>query len=140
VAPQIIQNYVKTGKIKYVYKDLTVIGAESDAAAEAAACAADQGKFWEYHDTLFANHGGENSGAFSKDRLEKMAEVTGLDMGKFRTCVSKKPHAKELADAQAEAIKAGINVTPSFQINGKLVQNGNYQHFQEAIDAALKGS
>jgi protein-disulfide isomerase len=140
VEPQIVENYVKTGKVKFVYRDLTVIGPESDAAAAAAACAEDQGKFWAFHDTAYANHGGENTGAYSKDRLQKMAEVVGLDMDKFNTCISKNPHKQELADAEAEAVKAGINVTPSFQINGKLVQNGNYQHFQEAIDAALKGS
>ncbi|MEK6870150.1 MAG: thioredoxin domain-containing protein, partial [Thermoproteota archaeon] len=51
----LLKNYVETGKVKVIFKDFTIIGADSIAAANAAHCASDQGKFWEYHDTLY-NH------------------------------------------------------------------------------------
>src|SRR3989344_6874018 len=73
--PQIRENYVKTGKVKFVYKDLIIIdgfvagGQESKNAAMAANCAGEQGKFWEYHDLIFEteiNDGAENNGNLNK--------------------------------------------------------------------------
>ena len=91
IMPRIIQDFVVTGQVKVYFRDLPFPDSasgygESDMAAEAAACAGDQGKFWEYHDTIFANQFGENQGAYSMERLAKMAEMNGLDMGQFTSC------------------------------------------------------
>ena len=60
--PDIVKNYVETGKVKMVFKDFTIIGQDSINAAHATHCAQEQGKFWEYHDTLYNNWAGENTG------------------------------------------------------------------------------
>jgi protein-disulfide isomerase len=60
-----INDYVKTGKMLFVYRDFPFLGTESFKSAEAARCAGDQGKFWEYHDYLYSHQNGENEGAFS---------------------------------------------------------------------------
>ena len=66
----IIENYVKSGKVKFVFRNYAFLGPESNIAAEGAYCANEQGKFWEYHNFLFDNQGPENSGTFSKENLE----------------------------------------------------------------------
>ncbi len=74
----LINDYVAQGKIKFVYRDFTFLGEESRWAAEAARCAGDQGKFWEYHDYLYNHQSGENQGAFSLDNLKSFAKTLGL--------------------------------------------------------------
>ena len=80
--PQIIENYVNTGKVYYIYRSMgAFIGPESQASAEAAYCAGDQGQFWKYHDLLFENQTGENQGAFSKKKLLGFAEIPWVGYG-----------------------------------------------------------
>ena len=62
--PEIINNYVKNGDVQFVYRDWAFLGPESTRAAEAARCAGDQSKFWEYHDYLYAHQNGENQEIF----------------------------------------------------------------------------
>lgn len=66
----IIENYVKSGKVKFVFRNYAFLGPESNIAAEGSYCASEQGKFWEYHNFLFDNQGPESSGTFSKENLE----------------------------------------------------------------------
>jgi protein-disulfide isomerase len=74
----VIANYIKQGKINFVYRDFTFLGPESVEAAQAARCAADQGKFWQYHDYLFSHQMGENQGAFATPNLKTFAVTLGL--------------------------------------------------------------
>ena len=134
---QLIADYVKTGKIKYEFKNFPFIGAESTTAAEAAACAADQNKFWIMHDTIYANQGAENSGALSASRLEKMASIPGLDMTKYKSCMANNTHKDDVAKTKAEAQAIPIQSTPSFVLNGQVVQWSNYNDLKAAIDKAL---
>lgn len=71
-------SYIKDGKIKLVSRDFAFLGDESLKAAEAARCAGDQGKFWEYHDYLFTHQKSENQGAFSNLNLKTFAKTVGL--------------------------------------------------------------
>lgn len=66
---QLAPKYIETGKARIIYRNFPVIGTESEWAAQAAECAADQGKFWEYANYLFTHQGAENSGTFSPDNL-----------------------------------------------------------------------
>jgi protein-disulfide isomerase len=84
--PILINEYVRTGKVYYTFYPYSFIGKESTAAAEAAYCAQDQNKFWEYHDTLFANQTGENVGDFDDRRLQAFADNIGLDLKLFNSC------------------------------------------------------
>jgi protein-disulfide isomerase len=119
--PQIVATYVQTGLAKLVFHDYLVIdnntgGTESLDAANAATCAADQGKFWVMHDWLYANQYGEGSGAFTKDRLKAIGKQVGLpDLARFNTCVDSDTHD---ADVQAEKAPAGVTATPTMIIDG----------------------
>ena len=73
-----LANYIKDGKVKLISRDFAFLGDESLKAAEAARCAADQGKFWEYHDYLFTHQNGENKGNFSNLNLKTYAKALGL--------------------------------------------------------------
>jgi protein-disulfide isomerase len=139
--PQIIKTYVATGKVFYEYRSVgAFIGPESGSAAEAAYCAGDQGKFWEYHDTLYSNWTGENVGNFAPDKLQQFALAVGLDTNKFNDCISQSLHKGQVQQDVADAKADGIQATPSFVINGKLIEGAQpFDVMQQEIESALKG-
>lgn len=132
-----MEQYVATGQVVLEYRDFTILGEESEQAAEAAACAADQGEFWRYHDTLYANQGDEQSGAYADDRLKQMAAELGLDESTFNSCLDSGEHADEVAAMAEEARAGGISVTPSFVLNGEVRRWQGWDELKGAIDAAL---
>jgi protein-disulfide isomerase len=147
VSQQFIDEYVDTGKVYYVFNDFPFIdsyfrngsgNAESVQAAEAARCAFDQGKFWEYHDTLYANQHGENEGDFSKSRLKEMAAKLGLDTEQFNNCLDSGKYRDEVKASYDNAVASGVSSTPTFVINGEQVVG--YQTFaqlQQIIESKL---
>ncbi|HEX8993566.1 MAG TPA: DsbA family protein [Anaerolineales bacterium] len=139
--PQIVATYVKTGKVYYEYRSVgAFIGPESASAAEAAYCAGDQGKFWQYHDLLYTNWTGENVGDFSSANLRKFATSLGLDQTAFNACLSSGKYVQRLQADVTNARSAGVRATPSFLINGKLIKGAQpFSVFQQAIEAALQG-
>jgi protein-disulfide isomerase len=138
IKPQLIQDYVNTGLVRFEFRDFQFLGDESTDAAEAARCASDQGKFWEYHDTLFANQDGENEGAFSTERLTEMAEGLGLDTTVFDNCLARNTHEAAVQSSTDQAADEGVNQTPTLSINGeKLVGLGSYDELRDRIEAAL---
>lgn len=138
---QIIDTYVATGQVYFVYRSFPVIdrsgSTESRDAANAAYCAADQDRFFEFHDMLFANRIGEGAGSFTMARLEAIAEQLGLDES-FNDCSREIRYADlVIADTNA-ALEAGLNSTPSFRINGQsLVGAQPFSAFVTVIEAAL---
>jgi len=72
---KLVENYINTGKVKMIFKDFTIIGPDSITAAHATHCANDQGKFWEYHDILYTNWGGENNGWASFEHLLEFENI-----------------------------------------------------------------
>jgi protein-disulfide isomerase len=139
VIPQIEEEYVATGKTKLVCKHVAFLGEESQWAAEAAECAADQDKFWEYHDILFANQTeSHNAGAFSKVRLKAFAEALGLDTVSFNTCLDEGKHANHVAATNLEARRRDVNSTPTFFV-GQTQLTGAKSHaeFKRAIEDEL---
>jgi protein-disulfide isomerase len=122
------------GKIKLQFKHFPLSFHQyAEKAAEAAECAADQGKFWEMHDMMFSN-----SNALTVDNLKQYAKTIGLDTSTFNCCLdSGKKAAAVQADMQ-EGVAAGVTGTPAFFINGKLVSGAQpYEVFKAAIDSAL---
>ncbi len=111
--PQIAKEYIDTGKLKYVIFDFPLESIHSHAfkAAEAANCAAEQGKFWEMNARLFANQK-----ALAPEQLKTYAEALGLDMSKFDDCLGSGKHADEIRKDMAAGSKAGMRGTPSFGI------------------------
>jgi predicted DsbA family dithiol-disulfide isomerase len=140
--PQIIKTYVATGKAYYEYRSMgAFIGPDSASAAEAAYCAGDQGKFWQYHDILFSNWTGENTGDFAPDKLRKYAPDVDLDQKIFDTCLTQRKHTNQVQQDVANAKADGIRATPSFLINGTLIEGAQpFNIFQQTIENALKGS
>ncbi|MBI5823400.1 MAG: DsbA family protein [Chloroflexi bacterium] len=120
--------------VQFVWKDFPVITAQSPKAAEAGQCAFDQGRFWEYHDALFAN-----APALGVSDLKSYAAQIGLDAETFNQCLdSGQNRAKveqSLNEAQREYAFPG---TPSFLVNGKkLVGPPSYETLKSTIDAIL---
>jgi len=134
-----IQDYISTGKVHFQYNDLTFGWQESIDASEAATCADQQGKFWQYHDTLFKNQKAENSGGFSRSRLKTMASDMGLDMTKFNACFDGHKTANEVQSSDQAAQQQNIAQTPTFFVNGKQVNYTGWGSVKAAIDAALAG-
>jgi protein-disulfide isomerase len=134
----VLQSYIDSGKVNLVYKHSAFLGQESVWAAQAAECAADQGKFWEYHDLLFDKQSGENVGTFTKEKLLSYAKDLGLDMAKFEPCVKNDETLQRVAADTNEGRQVGVTGTPTFFINGKpLVGAQRLEAFQSQIDAAL---
>jgi len=145
VEPQIIQNYIATGKVRYVFRhypflDDRVVSKESDQAANASMCASEQGRFWDYHDILFANWNSENAGAFSNKRLVAYAETLSLDMDSFNTCFKANRYQEQIEADLAAGNQAGVTGTPSLFVNGQQISPGlipSYEDVSEAVEAAL---
>ncbi len=148
VEPQILQStYITDGQVYYEFMnypfiDTNSITKESHQAANAAMCALEQGRFWDYHDILFANQAAENSGAFSDKRLQAFAQSLGLDMTKFNKCFSADTYSSQIEADYQSGVAAGVNSTPSVLLNGKDITPGTiptYDQIKAAIDAALAG-
>jgi len=143
---QIVEDYVRTGKVYFVHRHFPVVDSndpaqESHAAAAAAICAGRQNRFWDYQDILFANQTGENIGDYTDQRLEAMAEKIGLDMDAFTACSGSQDAAAAVAADTLLASQNGLSSTPTFLINGKpLLGAQPYEAFQQAIEAELSGS
>lgn len=148
VEPLLFQNYVALGKIRYEYRHFPFLDdrsdmKESDQAANASMCALEQGKFWEYHDYLFAKWNGENRGTFADERLLAFAEDLGLDITKFHDCFTQNRYKAIIDKDLADGKKAGVKGTPSVFVNGTIVAIGyvpTYEEIARAIDAALASS
>jgi protein-disulfide isomerase len=137
--PNIIKDYVNSGKVRIVWKDYPFLGEESVWAAAAARCAQDQGKFWEYHEKLFSSQNGENQGAFSKDNLKKFAAEMGLNAKSFNDCVDTAKYETKVKEAVTYGQSVGVSGTPATFVDGKLVSGAaSYSTFKTMIDAALK--
>jgi protein-disulfide isomerase len=114
--PDILKNYINTGKVRMVFKDFTIIGQDSVNAAHAAHCAQEQGKFWEYHDALYNNWNGENTGWASSGNLLAFAKQVGLDQTKFNQCMTDSKYISTVQGSLSNAKDLGLTGTPDFFI------------------------
>ncbi|MFA6177333.1 MAG: thioredoxin domain-containing protein [Candidatus Paceibacterota bacterium] len=110
--PTIINDYVKNGKVLLVYRDFTFLGQESVKASEAARCAGDQGKFWEYHDYLYGHHAGENAGGFADLKLKSFAKILKLNTTDFDKCLDSGKYTQAVINSKNEGATAGVTGTP----------------------------
>jgi len=138
---QIEADYVNTGKARIQFRQFPFLGAESVSAAEASQCAADQHRFWDYHDALFDAQRGENSGAFAKTKLKQIAADLGLDTVAFDACFDEGQHKDSVQAEKEEGVKLGVNATPTFFVNGRRVADWrDYAAFRSLIEDALAGA
>jgi protein-disulfide isomerase len=136
VEPTLKQVRAKYGdKVRIVWKDfpLTQIHPQAFKAGEAAHCAGDQGKYWEYHDRLFANQQ-----ALQPADLKRHAAELGLDAAKFDACLDTSKHGERVRDGVAEGSRLGVNSTPTIYINGRMIAGAQpFETFQTIIDEEL---
>ena len=115
----IIQNFVDTGKVKFLFKDLIVNHRPNDKASTLAAvasyCAAEQGKYWEYNDELYKNSEGENTGWVTKDNLKQFANnIRVPDLMKFSDCVESEKYNTIVNENNLLGRSIGLSSTPTF--------------------------
>ncbi len=137
--PQLINDYVKTGKVKYAFKQFPALGPASVTAAQASECAADQNAFWEYYGALYDFRGKSGRVPQTKDELIKLAAgLNKYDMNRFGACVNQAVTAARVNSDYEDAQRIGGRGTPTFLINGKLVVGAQpYAVFKSAIEEAL---
>lgn len=139
VGPVLQQEYLDTGKARLVFRHLPFIGAESMQAAIASECAADQGRFWEYHDLLFQRQGQENSGAFSRRNLVAFAQELGLAVDAFSACMDSQRHQDTINQSTSVAKSFGVRATPTlFTKDGMVEGVPTVEQFRSIMAAALQ--
>lgn len=113
--PGLLSDYINTGKAKFVFKNYAFLGQESTWASEAAACAAEQSKFWEYHNWLYANQAPENNLAYySKANLVKYAsKIDGINTAQFTSCLNADKYSKRVTDDLTQGQSLGVSGTPT---------------------------
>lgn len=139
---QVIKEYVNTGKVYYVFHNFPFLDnnsptKESDQAANAAMCAAEQNFFWEYYDVVYLNWLGENDSSLNDKRLTAFAETAGLEMKAFKTCFEKNAYQSQINDDISLGQKMGVQGTPSVFVNGLLLTPGKVPNF-DAVKAAVE--
>ncbi|WP_287369809.1 DsbA family protein [Oceanithermus sp.] len=142
--PRIFADYVETGKVRYIFRDFPFAGQDNVIlAGEAAACAADQGRYYDYHQLLFRATGqwGRVPTSDLPAYFSDYARQLGLDTARFDACLSS--HEKRplvLADQELTR-KLGLGGTPSFFVNGKFIEGFRpYEEWKKILDEALAGN
>jgi protein-disulfide isomerase len=129
IEPDLIDEYVRTGDVNLIYRDMAFIdggdpNGESQQAAAAARCSGEQGKFWQYHDYLFENQDGENEGGFNRETLDQIATAVGLDMDAYGSCMAGDAPEQAVSAETDQGRTAGVVSTPTLAINGVLQRPG----------------
>ena len=144
--PLIERDYIKTGKLRYVFRDFPLESIHPNAliASEAAACAGEQGKYWEMHDRLF-----DNQGALASSDMSAHAQAVGLAPPDFQQCLASGKYKEQIRKGMAEAMGLGVTGTPTFFIGlaspddskVKVVRAlkgaAPYANFKEVLDSIL---
>lgn len=141
--PMIVEEYVDTGKVQYIYH-YYALGEAQVLLSEASHCAADQDRFWEYHEIMFENQGQFGSVETMEDlqsQLTEFAKQAELDVAEFEECWSSHQHQETIIAAVMAARDKGVGGTPTISVQGEfIVGNQPYDVFQEAIEAGLAGA
>jgi protein-disulfide isomerase len=134
VLDQVLEHY--GDKVKLAFRDFPIatIHPQAEKAAEAAHCAGEQGKFWEYHDLLF-----EKQDAIPSTNFAEHAKTMGLDVSAFQTCLDGRKYQGKVERNYAAGVKAGVSGTPAFFINGRLLSGAQpLEAFKAVIDEELE--
>ena len=144
--PMIERDYIKTGKIKYVFRDFPLESIHPNAmvASEAAACANEQGKYWEMRDRLFGNQT-----MLAAADMPAHAKAIGIEAASFQQCLAGGKHKESIRKSMAEALSLGVTGTPTFFIGTispsdskvKVIRAlrgaAPYANFKEVLDGLL---
>jgi protein-disulfide isomerase len=135
--PQLRQLYINTGQVRLVYRHFAILGPESDYAAAAAECAAEQGQFWAYHDQIFADQAATRS-TLTHDQLLNLAQKTGLPPLPFSDCLLSGRYTNQVRRDMGAARALSLKSTPSFLINDIFIIGAQpFEVFQQVIEEQL---
>jgi len=141
--PQIISNLIDTGKANLIFIDMTFLGKDSHPASTATYCAEDQGQYWNYHDLLYSNQLGVDTGWANSERLKAFAFSLGLDMDLFVSCLDSGKYDKRVRFNTRVASNNGVDSTPTFIIVGpdgqqqKIGGAQPYSVFENVIESMI---
>lgn len=143
--PDVRKNLIETGQVRYTFYDFPLLNAHQNTipASMSAACANDQGKFWEMHDALFMGQIEWNGIATSNPRkvISVYAGKLGLDMAKWNACMDANTHSERIRANYAFGMTKQVASTPTFFINGQAYPGAMpYDDIKKAVDAALAAS
>jgi protein-disulfide isomerase len=117
--PTLVEEYVEDGTLRIEWRDFPYLGPESTTAARAGRAAGAQGRFWEFHDAMYADQQPPNSGRLTEEYLVGVAEEIGLDTGEFRADMRAPWTAAAVAEDFDEGQMIGVTGTPAFVVNGR---------------------
>ena len=141
--PQIIDNYVDTGKVNLIFIDMPFLGQDSLPAAVATYCADDQDKYWDYHVALYEHQEGIDSGWASNERLKVFAFTLDLNMDQFSLCLDSNRYYQEVKQNFNKAKNLGVQSTPTFFIlntsgDQEIIRGAQpYSVFEQVIESLL---
>jgi len=143
IEPRLKKDYIDTGKVKLVFRDfpLTQIHPEAVMAAIAVNCAGEQGKYWQFHDKVFREqyNKGDDVIRMKATDLKKWAKDIGVDQAKFDQCLDSEKFKNEVMKDKADGDAAGVQGTPTFFINGRIIGGAQqYPEYRKLIDELLK--
>ena len=136
--PKLKDTYIKQDKVRFIYRHFAILGKFSEHAAMAAECAGEQGKFWEYHNKLFANQGGL---AFTEPKLNQYAQELKVNVRTFGQCLDSGRYRQKVEGETAVAASLGARGTPTFFVNGRLMVGAQpFEAFQSIVEEELRKS
>lgn len=137
--PQLMKDYIDTGKAKFAFRHYQFLGPASVVAGNAAECANEQNKFWEYHNYLYQNQPAESdTSIYVFDKLTSIAVNLGLNGDQFKSCLESKKYDKNVSADLAAGQQAGVTGTPTTFINGLTINGAQpYSVFKTIIDQEL---
>ncbi len=134
--PQIIEQYIRNGQAKLIYRHLLQLGDASRVLAEASECGGEQGRFWELRRLIYANQR-TLYGASGYESVQPLVQQLGLDEGMFQQCLADGKYRAQVEADYAAAQSEGVFSRPVIDVNGKRIAGGQpFATFQAAIDAA----
>jgi len=141
--PDIVTNYIDTGKVNLVFIDIAFLGKDSIPASIASYCAEEQGKYWDYHSFLYSNQMSIDNGWANSESLKGYAYNLGLNMDMFVSCLDSEQYLKRVQFNTEEAQNNGVTGTPTFFIIGpngiqeKIVGPQPFSVFEKVIESML---
>ena len=135
---QLIDSYVKPGKLKIIYKTVTFVGGvNSEVAARSMICAASQGKAWEMHDQIWNLYAAQSYLAYTESNMNQLASTLQLDQTKFSSCFNSATTTDAIQAVSNEVQSIGVNATPTLYLDGTVLTFNSYDDILNAVKAKV---
>lgn len=138
--PQVKRQLIETGRIRWRYRDFPLDQIHSNArvAAHSAACADDQGKYWDQHRLIYEGQAEWSSDRNAAGHFERYAQQAGLNLSEYNQCMQSAKYAGRIQASHDEAVRTNVSVTPTFLIAGRLYPGGmNSDALKRLVDSLV---